>query len=83
MSHGSNRFKVSDAEMMTTSAMIVIAGTETTSTAMTGILFWLVSTPTALENLKEEIRSNYTSPDDIKLSAKLNNMPYLTACITE
>ncbi|CAG9984159.1 unnamed protein product [Clonostachys byssicola] len=61
---------------------LVIAGSETTATALSGASYHLTTNPRVLKKLANEIRCSYTSEDEIDLltSAKL---PYLNAVVEE
>jgi cytochrome P450 len=62
--------------------VLVGAGTDTTSSGLAGILFYLSRYPRVLKKLTEEIRSAFASVEDIR-NAKLNSLTYLRACIDE
>ena len=56
------------------------AGTDTSSTLLSGLLWWLLKTPETFAKLQEEIRSNVGN--EITLE-KLARLPYLAACVEE
>ncbi|KAF2641320.1 cytochrome P450, partial [Massarina eburnea CBS 473.64] len=62
--------------------LLIIAGSETTATCLSGITYWLHRNPDCLSKLKSEVRNNIASFDDITgdVAAKL---PYLNAVIEE
>lgn len=65
------------------SALLLTAGSDTSSTALSAIIFYLLNNPKALGKANVEVRSQFSSIDEIRglnLSAKL---PYLYACIDE
>lgn len=57
------------------------AGSETTASLLAGLTHWLIKTPRAFDKLKAEIRSIETAAE--VTHARLENMPYLNACIDE
>jgi cytochrome P450 len=61
---------------------IVTAGTETSATAMTGVLYYLAKHPEVNAKLKDEIRSAFKSSKDINLQS-CSGLKYLQACIEE
>lgn len=61
----------------------IIAGSDTTSTAMAATLFYLVRSARALELATEEIRSKFNDVEDISQGATLASCTYLRACIDE
>lgn len=70
-------------EMSVTAAQCVVAGSETTSAAFAGIVFWLLRSPEALLKLKRELRQAFSRDSDIEYGPVLIGLPWLHACITE
>jgi cytochrome P450 len=70
-------------ELWGESNLLIIAGSDTTSTAMAATLFYLVRHPSALAKVTAEIRSQFPSLEDIHQGAPLNACAYLRACIDE
>ncbi|KAL2130086.1 hypothetical protein VTI74DRAFT_6924 [Chaetomium olivicolor] len=70
-------------ELWGESNLLIIAGSDTTSTAMAATLFYLVRHPSALAKATAEIRSKFSSLEDIHQGAVLNSCTYLRACIDE
>lgn len=69
-------------EIESTLNIIILAGSVTTSTALSGIISKLVQYPKVLELLVTEIRGNFSREEDITMTAT-KNLPYLNACISE
>ncbi|KAI5460553.1 cytochrome P450 [Mariannaea sp. PMI_226] len=65
--------------------LLIIAGSDTTSTAMAAALFYLVRSPTALQRATTEVRDQFeaTGVESITPSAHLSGCGYLRACIDE
>ncbi|RPA99485.1 cytochrome P450 [Choiromyces venosus 120613-1] len=63
--------------------VLMIAGSDTTATAMSAAMFYLCRNPQILETLKNEIRSTFTSKDQIVGGKELGDCHYLKACIDE
>ncbi|GFF89224.1 isotrichodermin C-15 hydroxylase [Aspergillus udagawae] len=63
--------------------VLMIAGSDTTSTTMSATIFYLVRNPRAMELLRKEIRENFSSVEEIITGPKLNELVYLKACIDE
>lgn len=61
----------------------IIAGSDTTSTAMSATLFYLVRNPTALAKATEEVRRTFGDVEEIAQGPALNSCAYLRACIDE
>lgn len=70
-------------ELWGESNVLMIAGTDTTSTGLTSTIFYLIRNPRAMAALKNEIRSSFSDVEDIVSGNKLNEMAYLKACIDE
>jgi cytochrome P450 len=70
-------------ELWGESNLLIIAGSDTTSTAMAATLFYLVRNPSALTLVTEEIRSKFSNVEDIHQGPLLTSCTYLRACIDE
>lgn len=64
-------------------ALLVGAGSDTSSTAISALFFYLTRNQKALKRLQEEVRATFDDVEEIKYSAKLTSMTYLKACIDE
>ena len=62
--------------------MMVVAGSETTATALSGITYYLAQNRHAYETLANEIRSTFSQYEDITAQAT-EPLPYLKAVIEE
>ncbi|KAF2192936.1 benzoate 4-monooxygenase cytochrome P450 [Zopfia rhizophila CBS 207.26] len=63
--------------------MLIIAGTHTTSTALTAVLFYISSNFDVYHKLCKEIRTTFSSTEEIQYGQKLSSCKYLRACIDE
>lgn len=77
-----NEERMSLQEIETTFNILIIAGSETTASALAGTTGYLLSNPLCLATLIQEIRSNVVQENDINL-ASLGKLPYLSAVIEE
>lgn len=73
---------LSKEEMHCNAVFFMIAGTETTATALSGTTFHLLKNPDKLQKLTAEIRRSFSSDDQITFDALLR-LPYLQACLDE
>ncbi|KAI8948613.1 isotrichodermin C-15 hydroxylase [Xylaria longipes] len=71
------------SELWGESNLLIIAGSDTTSTAMAATLFYLVRNPSALEKASEEVRAKFGDVEEIAQGSQLNSCTYLRACIDE
>jgi cytochrome P450 len=69
-------------ELKQNSGLLVIAGSETTATLLTGAVYFLTSRPDVLEKLKREVRDRFATEDDITLTS-VNSLSYMLAVLNE
>ncbi|KAF2440051.1 cytochrome P450 family protein [Karstenula rhodostoma CBS 690.94] len=74
--------KLSRDELHSNAYIFIVAGSETTGTALAGITYYLCKTPASMTSLLSEIRSSFASAADITI-ASATRLPYLTAVIRE
>ena len=70
-------------ELWGESNLLIIAGSDTTSTALASAFFYLVHNPTTLDKLSKEITSTFSDLEEIHSSPTLNSCQYLRAVIDE
>jgi cytochrome P450 len=70
-------------ELWGESNLLIIAGSDTTSTAMSATLFYLVRNTRALALATAEVRRVFSSASDIRMGPALSSCSYLRACIDE
>ncbi|KAF9934226.1 hypothetical protein FBU30_002919 [Linnemannia zychae] len=77
--------KLTDRAVQTEALVFLIAGSETSSTAITVALMYLVKYPKTLRRLREELDQATASnpPDTLPTYDQVRKLPYLTACINE
>lgn len=73
---------MSREEIMKTSSTLIIAGSETTATMLSGTLFHLLCNPDSLKKLTQELRTAFPKAEDITF-VKLQGLKYLNACLQE
>ncbi|KAJ3579831.1 hypothetical protein NPX13_g737 [Xylaria arbuscula] len=76
------RGTMSVAEMMSQTATLIIAGSETTATSLTGTTFFLLKNPDCMAKLQSEIRGAFKSVDEITGDSTAR-LPYLHGVIEE
>jgi cytochrome P450 len=69
-------------EICANSAILIMAGSETTATLLSGLIFKLLKSPQALQTLTEEVRASFQSKEDMTFAAEAK-LPYVQACIDE
>ncbi|KAH9219182.1 putative cytochrome P450 [Leptodontidium sp. 2 PMI_412] len=73
---------MSRQELMKNSELLIIAGSETTATLLSGLTYLLLKTPHAYAKVQEEVRSAFISAEEITLTST-GQLPYLQACLEE
>ena len=63
-------------------SILIIAGSETTATLLSGLTYLLLTNPDAMKKLAAEIRTTFESEDEITM-ASAANLPYMHACLNE
>ncbi|KAK3348217.1 cytochrome P450 [Neurospora tetraspora] len=72
-----------DMERLAANAsLLIIAGSETTATLLSGATYLLLKHPEAMKKLIEEVRSTFKSEEEITLSS-VGSLEYMLACINE
>ncbi|KAH6677108.1 benzoate 4-monooxygenase cytochrome P450 [Halenospora varia] len=69
-------------ELQADSALIIAAGSDGVGITLSACLFYLLDNPATMSKLISEIRSAFSSSNDIR-NPKLGALPYLNACIEE
>ncbi|KAF2185207.1 benzoate 4-monooxygenase cytochrome P450 [Zopfia rhizophila CBS 207.26] len=69
-------------ELEATSALLIVAGSESTSTMLTATTNYLVRSPWKLTKLTNEIRSTFSDESEITMGA-VEHLPYLRAVLQE
>ncbi|GAB1318228.1 hypothetical protein MFIFM68171_08438 [Madurella fahalii] len=77
-----DEWNLGNRELESNAMVLVVAGSETTSTLLAGVTYLLLSNPDAMEKVKREVRGAYKSADEISLST-IDRLPYLVACMSE
>ncbi|KAK1996652.1 cytochrome P450 [Colletotrichum falcatum] len=75
-------WNMSFAKLKANSSILIIGGSETTATLLSGATYYLLMNPAALEKLTDEIRSTFKDESEIDFQS-VSNLPYLLACIQE
>ncbi|KAK3896876.1 cytochrome P450 [Staphylotrichum tortipilum] len=69
-------------KLQANSAILIIGGSETTATLLSGVTFLLLTNPSAMAKLTAEIRGAFKSESEIDF-ASVSTLPYLLACLDE
>lgn len=74
---------LSAGEVEANTNFLLLAGTETTATGLSGTTYYLLKNREALRKAVEEVRSSFEREDDITFVTAAERLPYIQACITE
>lgn len=74
--------RMSLPEIESTFSHLIVGGSETTSTTLSGITNYLIQTSPAMHNLITEIRGTFEKEEDITMDS-VRSLPYLGAVISE
>ncbi|KAI1076269.1 cytochrome P450 [Whalleya microplaca] len=69
-------------KLQANSSILIIGGSETTATLLSGVTFLLLTNPDALNKVTEEVRSAFASEDEITFTS-VGNLSYMLACLNE
>ncbi|OHW89503.1 cytochrome p450 [Colletotrichum incanum] len=69
-------------ELKSNSSTLIIAGSETTATALSAATYYVLSNTDSLKKLKDEVHNAFTSEDDIDM-VSVQKLVYLQAVINE
>ena len=75
--------KYTRTELISEAALLIIAGSDTVGTAMSATVFYLLHCPESLARVQHEVRSAFSSLDEINIGSRLNGCEYLFACFDE
>ena len=64
------------------SSAMLIAGSETTASMLSGVTFLLLTHPQYLQKVAEEVRTKFNSEDEITLTS-VTRLTYMLACLNE
>jgi cytochrome P450 len=69
-------------KLQANSSILIIGGSETTATLLSGVTYFLLTNPNTLQRLTDEVRSAFKSEDEINFNT-VSNLPYMLACLDE
>lgn len=69
-------------EMVSVSEILILAGSETVATALSGMLYYLLKEPSCLARLRQEIRSSFQNENEININSAAP-LRYLNAVLEE
>jgi cytochrome P450 len=79
---GNEGKRLERGEMHSNAVTLLVAGSETTATTLSGTTYLLLKNASAYDKLVSEIRNAFATAGDITIEA-VNKLPYLVACLNE
>ncbi len=73
---------LSRGELHSSASFLVLAGSETSATGLSGLFYYILQQPEMYTRLTSEIRTAFKTQEDITFDSVLR-LPYLQACIDE
>lgn len=73
---------VTEAEQLANAEILIGAGSETTATLLSGVIYLLLKNPSALSKLVEEVRSSFTKESELTFDS-VNRLDYLLGCLND
>lgn len=61
----------------------ILTGSDTTSTSLSGVIFYLTRNADLYKTVTKEVRNKFRSPYEVRLGPELNSCVFLRACIDE
>lgn len=77
------KHELTDGELVHNADILITAGSETTATLLSGVTYWLLRTPEALEKVTKEVRSAFNKEEEITFKEASSRLPYMLACLHE
>ncbi|KAE8153594.1 cytochrome P450 [Aspergillus avenaceus] len=81
--HRGEKDGLTDEELAANANILIIAGSETTATLLSGVTYWLLRTPETMTKVVNEVRSVMGADADITFSSVTAKLPYMMACLEE
>lgn len=73
---------MSEPELISNASLLIVAGSETTATLLSGCTFQLLKNPDVLQKLVTEVRTTFKTESDINL-VSVNGLKYMLAVLEE
>jgi cytochrome P450 len=73
---------MTEKEIVSTFGILLLAGSETTATLLSAVTYYLLKNPSVMQKLKDEIRTSFTTEDEIT-QISVNKLKYQLAVLDE
>ncbi|ETN40712.1 uncharacterized protein HMPREF1541_04991 [Cyphellophora europaea CBS 101466] len=75
--------EITEEEMVSNAFLILVAGSETTATLLSGVTYFLLKKPSILQRAQAEVRNTFKDEKEITMTSVSANLPYMRACLDE
>ncbi|KAI1817145.1 isotrichodermin C-15 hydroxylase [Poronia punctata] len=75
-------WNISTEKLSSNAFILVLAGSETTATTLSGATYFLLTHPEVMEKLKHEVRSSFQNAGEININS-VNSLTYMLAVLNE
>ncbi|KAI1865447.1 uncharacterized protein JN550_008204 [Neoarthrinium moseri] len=69
-------------KLQATCSILIIAGSETTATLLSGVTYFLMTNPDAMKRATDEVRSRFKTEDEINF-VTVNDLNFMNSCLSE
>jgi cytochrome P450 len=83
LAHAGSEKEMTKGEIYSNAALLIMAGSETSGTAMAGCTYFLAKHQDVLRKVRTELHSQCSRKEDITFDKVLDSMPYLAATLEE
>jgi len=83
LKHAGSEKEMTKGEIYSNAALLIMAGSETSGTAMAGCVYYLAKHQEILNKVRAELESKCASERDITFDVVLDSLPYLSAVLEE
>lgn len=83
LKHSEEKEPISDAELGSNAHILFMAGSETTSTLLAGVTYYLLRNPEVMAKAVKEVREAFIKEEDITFNTASARLPYMLACLEE
>ncbi|KAL4936525.1 hypothetical protein BDV06DRAFT_91732 [Aspergillus oleicola] len=81
--HRGEKNELTDQELEANSNILIVAGSETTATLLSGATYWILRNPDVAARVTAEVRSVMKTESDITFQKVTAELPYMQACLDE
>jgi cytochrome P450 len=82
LKHRGEKDEIIDDELETNSEVLIVAGSETMATLLSGVTYWLLQNPDTMKKVTSEVRQSFEREEQLNF-VNVAKLPYLIACLDE